>query len=309
MKHRKVRVFLVFLAFSFTAWFISRLSQSYSHTVKVRLEYDHLPEAMVLMEAPPDAVGVRLRASGFQLLRYQLSPKTVSIDLRDAQQGRRGYFISPAAYWGQIEAQLGESARLLQAPGDTLFVDFQKVVSKTVPVRVEASLGFARNHMLDGELVVSPETVEVLGPRAEIDSLTELTTVPLALEEIKEDFGHTLALSGLEHFPHARFSADRISVSGKVFRFSEAVVEVPVEVVNAPEALQIQLFPKIVGVLCRGRVTALKDLVPEDFRLVADYSASGVEPGRLPLSLEKHPGEVYMAQPLETSVEFIIKRE
>lgn len=309
MKHRKVRVFLVFLAFSFTAWFISRLSQSYSHTVKVSLEYAHLPGEMVLMNAPPEAVGVRLRASGFQLLRYQLSPKTIVIDLREAQQGSRGFYISPAAYWGQIEAQLGESASLLQAPGDTLFVDFQKVISKTVPVRVEASLDFAQNHMLDGELVISPETVEVLGPPAEIDSLNELRTVPLALEQIKEDFERTLALAGREHFPHTRFSAERISVSAKVFRFSEAVVEVPVEVVNAPEGLQIQMFPKIVGVLCRGRIAALKDLKPEDFQLVADYASSQVESGRLQLSLIKQPGEVYEAQPLETSVEFIIKRE
>jgi hypothetical protein len=309
MKHRKVRVFLVFLAFSFTAWFISRLSQSYTHTVKVKLEYAHLPREMVLIEAPPDAIGVRLRASGFQLLRYQLSPKTIAIDLREARQGSRGFYISPGAYRGQIEAQLGGSANLLQAPQDTLFVDFQKVVSKTLPVRVVATLDFAQNYMLDGELVISPETVEVLGPPAEIDSLRELRTVPLVLEQIREDFSQTLTLAKRDAFPNTRFSADRISVSGEVFRFSEAVVEVPVEVVNAPEALQVQTFPKIVGVLCRGRITALKDLDPADFRLVADYASAGAESGRLRLSLEKQPEGVYVAQPLETSVEFIIKRE
>ena len=86
------------------------------------------------MDPPPEEIGVRLRANGFQLLGYQLSPKTVEIDLRNARESRKGSYISPQSYREQIERQLGQGIGMLQIPPDTLFMNFQQLRSKTVPV-------------------------------------------------------------------------------------------------------------------------------------------------------------------------------
>ena len=112
IRHRKARVFLIFLACSFGAWLISRLSQTYSHTVEFNIIYTHLPENRVLMDPPPPEMGVRIRANGFQLLGYQLSPRTVEIDLRNARETRKGSYISPQAYREQMERQF--LSRVLQ---------------------------------------------------------------------------------------------------------------------------------------------------------------------------------------------------
>lgn len=309
MRHRKVRVFLIFLVCSFGAWLISRLSQTYTHTVDFNLAFTHMPENRVLLDPPPDEIGVRIRANGFQLLGYQLSPRTVEIDLRDARDSRKGAYISPQAYREQIERQLGQGIGMLQIPSDTIFMNFQQLRSKTVPVRVVATLDFAQNYMLDGDLVVEPAQVHLLGPSEEIDSIAEVHTEPLALSDLKTDFQHELGLVEADTYRHTEFSQDRIQVSGRVFRFSETVVEVPVEVVGVPEGIEIQTFPETVGVLCKGRIEGLKDLRPADFHLVADYSAPEAETGRLMLSLTAHPERVYEAQLLESSVEFIIRRE
>jgi hypothetical protein len=309
IRQRKVRVFLVFLLLSVTAWLISRLSQTYSHTVEFALDYSHLPEGMVMVEAPPEEIGVRIRANGFQLLGYQVSPKKVALDLREARRGGKGYFISPQAYRDQIEGQLGQGVGLLQIPADTIFMNFQQLQSKTVPVQVEASLDFAQNYMLDGEIRIEPAQVHLLGPPDEIDSILRVHTEPLTLNSIKEDFTFELSLQEAGILPHTEFSEDRIQVSGTVFRFSETVLQLPVEVVNLPEGMDIQTFPGSVGVLCKGRVAALKALSPSDFRLVADYNAPEAETGRLMLSLVESPAPVYEAQLLESSVEFIIRRE
>lgn len=309
MKHRKVRAFLIFLALSFLAWFISRLSQTYTHSVNFTLNYSHPPESMVLMESPPEKIGVRIRANGFQLLRYQLSPKTVEIDLKNVKKGRRGYYISPQSYRNQIEIQLRESADLLQIPADTFYMDFRELQSKTVPVRVDATLEFAQNYTLEGQLKLIPEQVHLLGPSTEIDSVLEVWTEPLILKDLNEDFQYQIGFATMEKLSKTTLSEDHITVSGTVFRFSETVVEVPVEVINHPEDMDIQTFPSIVGVLCRGKVAGLKEVKAADFRLMADYSAPEAETGRLMLRLEGKPDEVYEAQLLESSVEFIIKKE
>jgi YbbR domain-containing protein len=188
-------------------------------------------------------------------------------------------------------------------------MNFQQLRSKTVPVRVEATLDFAQNYMLDGDLTVEPVQVHLLGPSEEIDSIAEVHTEPLVLSDLKTDFQQDLGLVEAETFRYTEFSEERIRVSGRVFRFSETVVEVPVEVVGVPEGIEVQTFPETVGILCKGRIEGLKDLRPADFHLVADYSDPEAETGRLILSLTAQPEGVYEAQLLEPSVEFIIRRE
>ncbi|MEJ2162552.1 MAG: YbbR-like domain-containing protein [Robiginitalea sp.] len=309
INQRKVRVFLIFLICSLAAWLVSRLSQTYTHTVDFKLEYSNAPEGLIMMEEPPEQIGVRLRANGFQLLGYQLSPKKVRINLDDAEVNNRGYYISPQSYRDQIEGQLRQGIGLLQIPADTIFMNFQQLQNKTVPVKVPASLDFAQNYMLDGPLVVEPGQIHLLGPPAEIDTITEVHTEPLNISDIKEDFQLELTLWESVVLEHTQFSQDRIRVSGTVFRFSETVVEVPVEVINLPEGIEIQTFPGVVGVLCKGRITGLKELRAGKFRLVADYSAPESETGRLMLELIEKPTGVYETQLLEASVEFIIKRD
>ena len=118
-----------------------------------------------------------------------------------------------------------------------------------------------------------------------------------------------LPIESSASLPNTEFSTDRIRISGRVFRFSEAVIEVPVEVVNVPDSLKVQTFPDMVGILCKGRIEGLKSLGPGDFRLVADYNSPAMETGRLLLKLEGSPEGVHEAQLLEGSVEFITKRE
>ena len=309
MKQRRVRVFLFFLLFSITAWFITRLSETYSHTVAFALNYTHRPEGTLLIDAPPEELPVRIRANGFQLLRYQLSPKEINIDLREALKGDRGYFVSTQTYRDQIEEQLGQGTGLLQVPSDTLFMNFQQLRSKTVPVEIGGELDFAQNYMLEGALVLEPAQVHLLGPPSEIDSIEVIYTEPLPISGIKQDFVSELSLDPGEQFPNTEFSQNRIQVTGKVLRFSEAVIEVPVEVINLPDSLKVQTFPDMVGVLCKGRIEGLKSLSPNDFRLVADYSSPSSGTGRLMLNLAVKPEGVHETQLLETSVEFITKRE
>lgn len=262
-----------------------------------------------MVDTPPGELGVRIRANGFQLLRYQLSPKKIKIDLREVRQGNNGYFISPQSYRNQIEQQLSQGIGLLEVPSDTIFLNFQKMQSKTVPVRIPAGLDFAQNYMLEGELLLEPGQVHLLGPPSEIDSIDVVFTEPMPITGIKEDFKQELSIDSRYRYPNTEFSQDRIQVSGSVFRFSEAVIEVPVEVINLPDSMVVQTFPSTVGVLCKGRIEGLKSLVSDNFRLIADYNAPSSENGRLMLKLAAQPEGVHETQLLETSVEFITKRE
>ena len=305
----KARVFILFLCFSLGAWLISRLSQTYTHSVSFPLEYDHSPDSLILVTPPPKELSARLRANGFQLLRYQISPAPIHIDLAQASREGTRLLVAPETCREALEAQLDDAVSLLSIPGDTLRFDFQALKSITVPVRPDVRLEMAQNYMIDGSLEVDPPKIHILGPPGEVDTLDFLQTEPLVLTDIREDFERELSILGTSGLPHSRLSKSKVRVHAKVYRFSEVIVEVPIEVSGVPSGVDIRTFPDRVGLLCKGKVEVLKNLDSTDFRVLADFNRPDPETGRLPLTLAERPEAVHSTDLLETSVEFIVRRE
>ena len=117
------------------------------------------------------------------------------------------------------------------------------------------------------------------------------------------------ALYKADSLENTTYSANSIKISGKVFRFSEKILELPVEVINLPEGAEIKTFPNTISVLCKAKIERLKDLGPSDFKLIADYAQAAKGAQQMTVRLTEKPEEVYSAQLLAGQVEFILKRE
>lgn len=299
----------MFLCLAVAAWLISKLSETYTHEIAFRVAYQQPPDSLILMEQPPATLPVRVRASGFKLMAYQVSPKEVFIDMAASRRASGRYFIDPGVFRSQVERQMDNGMALLELPSDTVYLDFQRLQSRTVPVVADIEVELAQNYMIQGSLQVNPPRIHLLGPPEEIDTIRELRTLPARFTDVRDTIRTKLTLGAASRLKYTQFSATEVVVSAPVLRFSETVVDVPVRVVNIPEDLDIRTFPTNIGVLCRGTVDALKAITPADFTIVADYARPDPESGRLPLSLEREPAGVYETSLLETSVEFIIRRE
>ncbi|MEK6154314.1 YbbR-like domain-containing protein [Flavobacteriaceae bacterium 3-367] len=309
LSKRKVKIFLLFLISSFLAWFISNLSESYEDRATFQLEYINVPDSLFLTRASKNEIEVQLRANGFQFLWFNFSPKRVKVNL--SAMGKRGnkYFVLHDSYKNQIERQLSGSMRLLDVDRDTLFFQFFKVYSKEVPVKPVIELNLAQNHLLDGKLVLDPDKITITGPKNEIDTILVARTEALILPELNSDFSHTLNLNKPEMLENTSYSQRTIQISGKVSRFSERIIEVPVQVINVPEGAEIKTFPNVVSLLCKAKIGQLKDLSAADFQLLADYERAGNSKKILQLVVGRQPEGLHSVRLLETQVEYILKRE
>lgn len=305
----KARVFILFLCCSLGAWLISRLSQTYTHTISIPVAYENAPDSLILVSSPPTALQARLRTSGFQLLRYQISPKPVNLDLSKAGKNGTRLYVSPESCRTTLQGQLDDAVSLLSVLSDTLRFDFQALKSKTVPIQPNVTLEMAQNFMLDGALEVDPPKIHILGPPGEIDTLQFLWTESLNLSDVREDFEQELRIEGISGMPNSKLSKTAVRIRGKVYRFSEVIVEVPIEVEGVPQGVDIRTFPDRVGLLCKGKIEVLKNLDSTDFRVMADFNKPDPDTGRLPLTLVEHPEAVSSTDLLESSVEFIVRRE
>lgn len=309
LKKRKVKVYLTFLLFSGLAWFINNLSGTYTSNVIFNLEYDNIPENVLLTNASKHKVDVKLEAVGFQFLAFNFTTKTVNIDVSSFKENGGKFFIPQNTYKRQIEKQLSNSMKLLDVDTDTIFFNFQEIISKKIPVETRIKVNLVQNYLLDGDLDIKPREIEVKGPKNEIDSISIIKTIPLNLDEINSDFSQKIALYKSDALLNTTFSLTNVVVSGKVSKFSERMIKVPVQVINLPEGMNMKTYPDQVSILCKAKVDVLKTLEPSNFQITVDYNSTLNTTNQLQLKLSKKPKNLRSITMQEQEVTYILKRE
>ena len=311
LNKRKVKIFSLFLLCATTAWFISNLSESYTANTYFNLEYINVPDSLFFADNYKEEVQVKLNAGGFQLMRLNVFRKKIQVDLSQLENKREKYFLRQSVFRKQIEGQLPNSLSLTEVGVlDTLFLDLYKLHTKEVPVVANSKVELKQNYVIEGGLKITPDTIKISGPKAEIDSIVKIEAETYDFENIAANFEAEVALQLPQELSNTKFSANRVVLSGEVYRFSEKILTVSVDVINLPEGVEIRTFPNKVSILCKAKVDVLREVKPSDFSVIADFKDYVDE--NLPilkLKLAKKPQGVYGVKLKEDTVEFILNRQ
>lgn len=310
LNKRKVKLFLVFLLCSSLAWFISNLGEQYTDNATFNISYGSTPDSLLLNGVSKKDIKVRLRASGFQFLMFGFKNKTVRVNLSELENRGSKYFVSPITYRSQIENQLSKFITVVDMDRDTLFFDFQKLYKKKVPIIANVNIDLEQNYLMDKSFTLMPDSITVIGPKKEIDTLKSISTETMTLPHTASDVSKKLKLKLPTNLKNTKYSSRSVTISAKIFKFSEKIFKVPVEVINVPEGVEIRTFPEMASVLCRGDLNIIKELAVTDFVVTADYlSLKDKSENILELKLVKKPETPNLVQLREDKVEFILKRQ
>ncbi|MDF0716181.1 YbbR-like domain-containing protein [Muricauda sp. 334s03] len=310
LNQKKAKVFSLFLICSFLAWFISNLSETYESRAYFTLNYRNLPDSLLLGKNSNNQIEAKLRTSGFQFLYYKIFRSQIDIDVSQVDYRNGQYVLSEEVLRRQMDQQLSQNISLLYLDRNVLDVDLYQVDSKKIPVQARLNLQLQQNYILDGKIKISPDSVEVKGPKNEIDTIQSIKTAPIQLTDVNEDFSSEVSLVFPKGLDNSIFSVGRAMISGKVSKFSEKVFDVPIQVVNAPEGYQIRTFPNSVTILCKATIERLKEISASDFEIVADYGQlDGSVSSKLFLEITESPQKVYDIKLEENTVNFVLERQ
>jgi hypothetical protein len=310
LNQKKAKVFSLFLICSFLAWFISNLSDTYESRAFFTLNYRNLPDSLLLGKNSNNEIEAKLRTSGFQFLYYKIFRSQIDIDVSQVEYRNGQYVLSEEVLRRQMDQQLSQNISLLDLDRNVLDVDLYQVDSKKIPIKANLKLQLQQNHILDGKIMVSPDSIEVKGPKNEIDTIKSIKTAAIQLTDVNEDFSSEVSLVFPKGLDNSIFSEGRATVSGKVSKFSEKVFDVPIQVVNAPEGYQIRTFPNSVTILCKATIERLKEISASDFEIVADYGQlDGSESSKLFLEITESPQKVYDIKLEENTVNFVLEQQ
>ncbi|ETN95639.1 CdaR family protein [Zhouia amylolytica] len=308
LKRPKSLVFLTFLLVSFILWLLIKLTQIYSYSVSYNVVYKNLPKNKLFLNPPSTRVNVLVEANGFRLLKTNLIDEKASIDLSKVRSHSNKWFLLS----NDIETQLKEQYRdieIKQVLTDSIVFDLGVNKKKKVPVVSNLEINFKTDYGLVDSLIISPSEIWILGPDGLIDSIHYVSTQDMVLKNVQSDIDIETSLSQPDSLSSIEFELKEVNIRGKVNRFSEKMIKVPLLIENIPEGTKVRTFPQQINVICRAPIQNLKLISPDNFLIVADYKEVQEGGGYLIPKLVKKPSNIKEVKLMQTKVEFLLKKE
>ena len=306
IKSKRINVFILFFLLSFLFLLLTKLTKDYTKTLIFQIKPINAVENFVILKDTSHRLDITLRTYGFKFLRYYLSNPTVTVDLQELDRRNNQYIWTNIRGMAHLNSQFGESVTIMAVNPDSIIFTFDRNNVKKIPVKFDSDVSFVPGFDLIGNYELIPDSIKVMGPKILLDSITLIQTQVLSNQDIKSDFDMPLKLILPDSSENLVYSHKKIRVKGKVDKFTEGIIEVPLDIINIPKDMKINYFPKIIGVSYYTSLVNFKEITKKDFQVECDFN--DLIEGRTYLEpiLKKYPEKVKNVRLNQKRIEFII---
>ena len=307
IRNKKINVFFLFLLSAFIILIFTKLSKDYTNTIAFGINKVNVPQENVILNDSAAKLRITLKTHGFKWLSYYFSDPKVTIDFSKDVAKTSSTFIwdkSKAKMYG--ETQFGSQVEVLNINPDTLRFKYDVNLIKKVPVILDAEVKYASGFDLSNDYVLQPDSVVVVGPEIIASKIKSVQTEKMSLNDVKSNISKKVKLKLPKDNKDLKFSVNETEVSGSVEKFTEGTLKTPITLVNVPDDMTLNYFPKEVNVTF---YTSLKDfnaVAAKDFIVECDFNSIENRESFLIPKLTKTSSLVKTAKINQQHVEFII---
>jgi len=311
---KKALLFGFFLSVSIILWLLIAFSKNYNDQINYPVSYKNFPASKVLTGELPDHLVLSVNANGFTLLRFRLSSRYTPISFsvnsfkmnRLAGDDSSSFYIETRYARDHIAAQLSSEFTISGISPDTLIFRFASVASKKVPVIPAFTFQLGKQLILKDQMDVKPDSVIVSGPDFIIDTLNAVYTSMTDLGLISKTDDEKVDIQKIKY---VYVKETEVSVRYEIEKFTEKSIQIPVEIINLPENMNLQAFPRYVQATCQVGLSNYEKLNPAMFRAHIDYlDIISKETTKLKVSVSKQPVFIQNLKYSPKTVEYIIEK-
>ena len=288
------------------------LSKEYTITVSFPVNYINLPKDKVLSNTLPESIDIEIKSSGFNLLKYKLKRQRdiVSIDIKDAKplSSRNHYFLLTNSKVDKITSQFSNDIKILRIEPDSIFLNFNKKITKSVPVKAKLNLSFESQFQQADSVKLNPSFITISGASDIIEKIKEVETVPMNIKNINSSVSVKLPISMTADLKFVECSPASIQAQVNVTKFTEGNIDLPIEVDNLPARFGLKTFPDKVSIKYIVAFENYEKINPSQFRAVVDYKKIESGNNKLKVQIVKYPSEVHSIKISPEKVEYIIRK-
>lgn len=307
IKRGPFKTFLFFLGFSTVVWIFVQFSKEYTEAVELPISYINVPKDKILSPENPSKLDLRVKENGLHIAFNRLFPKVLYLDVSDSkmENGKLIYNLEEqkSALLSQLNLEYDKAEFLKK----TLNISYQQREVKKVPIRSNVELDFAVGYSALDDVEFQPDSIMVSGPKGILDTLSEVQTKVLRLENINNDISGTVNLDTAK-LERLTFYQTKIDYTLRTDKFTEGKVQVSIDLVNVPEGMNVVIFPKEVTVIYQVSLKKFNSVKKEDFKVMADFKNAVNSDGYLLVQLTEQPPQVNNLRLNEKKIQFVIKR-
>ncbi|WP_295181472.1 YbbR-like domain-containing protein [uncultured Christiangramia sp.] len=306
-KKSSIKTFGFFLIFSAIVWVLVQFSKTYTQVIEVPVNYLNVPLDKSISDERPDHVDLQLQDNGFSIYYYKIFNLKLDIDLSEATESDKNLIYSIENHITVIEQQLKvtlEDSRIIQ---DEIVIPFQFKKEKMLKIISNVEVSYAVGYSADEPLQLVPDSVKVSGPEEVITKLSSIPTLKKKLENVNSDLDGSVKLD-TTGYGELSFYENSVRYTQKVEKFTEGKAEIPVEVINVPDNLNLAYFPKSVVVYYQVNLEEFEKVGASDFSVVCDYKSVKDGDDYMIGQIKTKPKFVNNIRLNERRIQFVIKR-
>ena len=270
----KLRMFFVFLTFSFVFWMLIKLSKSYTTEVAFDVVYVNLPIDKVFQTSAIPEINATVISSGFNLLKYGFNRRKLQLDVSNlAYKKGSEYYYLPNNHLTDLRLQLNNESIIQRIYQDTIFIALGQNKTKKVPIELDADIQFELGYNFVEAIKITPDSIDIIGPEKVLDTIYSISTEKVKLINVSSAISKTVQLEPLNN-NGLTFSTFETILTAEVDKFTEGSLTLSFEILNLPENYTITTFPKEVKVIYKVGLTNFSKITAKNMKVVCDFKQS-----------------------------------
>lgn len=314
---QKLLIFLFFILVSTIFWFLNALSKDYNTTISYPVHFTNFPKDKILVNKLPSHILLHVNSYGFTLLQHKLKKSLLPIifnvnsfalnkvPLSNHDIGTSKFYILTSLAKQKIANQLSSEIKIIDISPDTLIFQFANIIKKKVRVKPMLKIDFEKQFMLKGKITIHPDSIILSGPYTILDTIDRVKTKYYFLNKLNKTIKKNLEICDIKN---VKFSKKRVIVKVPVEKYTEASLNVQIEVKNLPDSLYLKTFPNDVKISYLVGFSNYDKTKPHHFKAIVDYKSieNNLNNKKIKVKIVKFPRFINSMKHYPKNVEYII---
>ncbi|MBU2583733.1 MAG: hypothetical protein KKH32_00210 [Bacteroidetes bacterium] len=269
MKKNQIFIAIAFLFLSAILWSAVTFSGEFVINIRLPLQISSTTADLSVDEDIPSEVRMKIKSSGWNLLRTKLDRnKKVIVDLSQYQNNS----VIQLSKFNPEQFDLLPNIEILDVKPETILLTLKRSYEKKIKVIPKLKLTFKNGYTSVSQIFVSPSEIIIKGSSKNIAKIDSIFTNEIILYNLSEDVEITTSLQDTM-INSLIYEKIPIKVSFKVEQIADKEFEsIPVGLINPPEGKHVVVIPNIIDVKLRGGIKILTELTNDSIKAFVDLN-------------------------------------
>jgi hypothetical protein len=251
------------------AWFLFKLSATYSIIVPMPVKYVNPPQKFKVSSQLPTKWNVKVQGKGSDLIIPYLkgARDTLRVSL-SKRGGERLDSLMTRSERTRIRRNLPIAVKVISVAPRKLKVAYAPKIYKMVPVRSNLDIRPAQGYFVREPIRFSPDSVMIAGTPEQLKDYQSWLTSRTPIMDITYLTKREVSLLQVHDI---EISPAKVTATIKPERYTEGEIEKEIVVENVPVNERIELYPSKVKIKYLVPLDSYKQITEKDFRIVIDF--------------------------------------